>query len=674
MDINDLESSLSNINLDFSNIEINESYKIPLSGKWGSIKISGDAKYQIACQYTQNGQVFISYNYGLNWTVVQYLTDKNYLGFFTGVSISKDGKYMSVIQDNGYIAISHDYGIKWSIIKDCLYKTDVSSIIYNMQKKWIRIDMSGTGQYQTAISLPTEINKYGCIFHSDNYGTSWFDVSYNITTGYNFYSDISISYSGKYQTISIQYASDGIIISDDYGLTWKSVSNTDSKYCLVNKSPDILIDGKYQYYVSFGKGIYASNDYGNTWNFYNIVSNPNIYFTFFSLTTSDDGKYVYCPVISDNITSIIISNDYGYTWTFSYVNFAQYYSLFDDTINVFQIDTSSNGLFVTLTNNDNKILFSNNYAQTFVDLNDSHFYNYIYPIQCSSSGQYQISIIPNDSIIISNNNGISWNKINLNNNWYSCSISLSGQYQCVIDQESVVYISYDYGKTWEYNIKLTTGKIIKVSGDGQIYIVINTDSTKPKYYISNDYGITFIERDQFYFPSFTPSNIGISLSGKYQTITSQLFIPIMRSNDYGETFTSATSFSYPVFLIGSNGISMSANGKFQLVTTNFEPFYFVTSDDYGENWIVHEQSQNNIITVENCIVSSTGQYQFMSIYTNPNIYIYYSIDYGNSWSIMNTELINYSCQLSSISSIGQSVILNNQNSIYQIYLNSIIRK
>lgn len=128
-------------------------------------------------------------------------------------------------------------------------------------------------------------------------------------------------------------------------------------------------------------------------------------------------------------------------------------------------------------------------------------------------------------------------KIDINKNWSSCSISLTGQYQCVIDKDSLVYISYDYGVTWEYNIQLIKGKIIKVSGDGQIYVVINIELTKPIYYISNNYGITFEERDQFSSDFFTPSNIGISLSAKYQTITSSLFPPISVSNDYGITFT-----------------------------------------------------------------------------------------------------------------------------------------
>ncbi len=100
---NNLESSLSNINLDFSKITIKESYKIPLSCLWSSIKISGNALYQIACQSSENGQVFISSNYGIDWKNVQFLTDNNCLGNFVDVAISKNGKYMTVIQINGNI-------------------------------------------------------------------------------------------------------------------------------------------------------------------------------------------------------------------------------------------------------------------------------------------------------------------------------------------------------------------------------------------------------------------------------------------------------------------------------------------------------------------------------------------------------------------------------------------
>lgn len=51
--------------------------------------------------------------------------------------------------------------------------------------------------------------------------------------------------------------------------------------------------------------------------------------------------------------------------------------------------------------------------------------------------------------------------------------------------------------------------------------------------------------------------------------------------------------------------------------------------------------------------------------------IYYSIDYGNTWNEMNTSEIDYSCQIASVSSTGQSIVLSNQNSIYQIYLQNI---
>jgi photosystem II stability/assembly factor-like uncharacterized protein len=121
--MSDLESSLSNINLDFSNIYIKNAFEIDLSGTWASIKISGDAKYQIASQTLQNGRVFISDTYGLNWEPINFFTENNFLGYFVSCSISKDGKYQSVVQKNGYLATSIDYGKTWKIIQNCLYKS-----------------------------------------------------------------------------------------------------------------------------------------------------------------------------------------------------------------------------------------------------------------------------------------------------------------------------------------------------------------------------------------------------------------------------------------------------------------------------------------------------------------------------------------------------------------------
>jgi uncharacterized protein YegP (UPF0339 family) len=105
--------TLSNINLDFSNIDIKRKYLIELSGKWWNVAISETGQYQIAIQYSNNGQIFISNNYGINWTPVKNVSS---IGLFSGVSISNDGKYRSVLQQNGGILVSSDYGEKWIVI------------------------------------------------------------------------------------------------------------------------------------------------------------------------------------------------------------------------------------------------------------------------------------------------------------------------------------------------------------------------------------------------------------------------------------------------------------------------------------------------------------------------------------------------------------------------------
>jgi len=696
-----LESSLSNINLDFSKIKIQKSYEIPLSGLWNSIKISGDALYQIACQSGQNGQIFISNNYGSNWKVVQYFTDNGYLGNFADVAISKDGKYMTILQVNGPIAISSDYGQKWQIIRNCLSKTDSGNVIFNMLQNWYSIDMSGDGKYQTAVSIRDALNNGGYIYRSDNYGTAWINVTPTTIPYPPDFIAISMSYNGKYQSIVINeyYSSDGkiygntFITSENYGLNW-TVNDELIIYglykrlnpcCNVNKSLDATIDGKYQYITAsyyIISGIYISNDYGQTFNFISFNNEEYRYNNIiFSIKSSSDGKNVYLSTYNGNLyrNAIFISNDYGETWPIIYSNISNNFSLNYKYFNIFKIDTSSDGSFITFTNYNNKIVFSNNYGETFNDYNDSPILKNIYPPKCSSSGQYQISFVPNNYIICSDNYGSTWKTINIIDNWRSCAISLTGQYQSLINNNGLLYISYDYGQTWDYSINLIVGDIVKVSGDGKYYSVlatINLEYPDKILQVSSDYGKTFtgiLNEDPLTgnLLFYSPNTMEISLNGQYQVIINAYFLQVSKDycNNFSDTYI-INENNYYLFR-HLNNISMSANGKYQLLVNNIEPLFYILSNDYGKTFKSYPQVRTDIISVSNCCVSSTGQYQFMSIKTNPNYYIYYSIDYGNTWTVMDTSSINYSCQIASVSSTGQSIILSNQNSIYQIYLDKI---
>ena len=666
---NNLESSLSNINLDFSNINIKKTYIIPLSGKWSSIKMSKDGKYQIACQTLENGQLFISNNYGLNWTCVDFLTQNDFIGFFSSVGISADGKYQSAVQNGKCVYVSQNYGVTWTIIQNVLYKSETGNIIYNMIKNWVSIDISGNGKYQTAINLDNGISDDGYtpipgnIFRSSDYGTSWVDVTPNIPDLYYFFL-VSISYSGKYQVVTHSL---GILLSNDYGLTW--TNNTDYSYGLLsilNSSKDDTIDGKYiySYESDGGYGIYKSNNYGETFEFSSFPNeDEDKYTTIYSIITSSSAEYVYClsRKSSNKETGIYISIDYGKTWKWLILTEFKLYDFFIK----FNMCGSENLSYISIINDIDKIYLSNNYGETFNDNNDSPFYNFIYKIKTSSSGQYQLSFINNDNIILSKNYGEIWNKIDLIKSWYSTTISLTGQYQACIDEDGLIYISDNYGETWKF-IKILGPKcIIQMSGDGKYYTAMETNSSY--LYISNDYGNTW----ELIEHGFFNRNIGMSLNGKYQTLLIALDINI--SNDYGKTWFS-TNIKLIDFDVFWTFISVSSNGKFQLIcdsSSESRPYYAI-SNDYGQNWIVYRLEYNNILKNNNCVVSSTGQYQFISTtMTDFKINIFYSIDYGNTWNLLDTSSIDYNSNISSVSSSGQYLVLNNQNSICEIYLNSI---
>ncbi len=666
-----LESSLSNINLDFSNLIIEKSYEIPLAGGWSCISMSLDGETQLAVQSTQNGQSYISYDYGLTWSVIKYLTNKKYIGNLISCGISSDGKHMGIVQKNGFIAKSNDYGITWNIYQTFInINPSNGPYILNITKNWRGINVSGTGQYMVAVSYLDDPDLGGYIYRSTDYGESWGDYTPYNSIVPRFYSGISISYTGKIQTILIsanskkttgQFYKSSFLRSTDYGLTWTQPQNIglNSIICTmsINKD-DKTIDGKYQYTCEYGgTGIYASDDYGVTWR--NVLSNSSIW-TY--IATSSDGKHVYC---SCYLYSFAISHDYGHTW-----------SIRPYTTLLTSVATSGNGLLVAMATLNNNIILSNNYGVTFNVKNNSPIYYSIYDTQISSSAQYQTSVIRSYIVIRSEDYGKTWLKVMDIKNWYGNAMSLTGQYQTLIELLGYVYVSNDYGLTWKPTQNLRIGSIngIRMSGDGKYQSIINALTNvpgTPALYNSSDYGLTW--KPILIKNVINLRKLAISLTGQYQTVVDFYGArltggAINISNDYGITFREALN-SQPYYW---NTVSMSANGKYQLAATGQIPFYYAKSNDYGESWTVYNIFDESIVSINRIIISSTGQYQFMSSTINTyKVYIYYSIDYGHTWALLNTSSIDYASDMASISSTGQYIVLSNQNSIYNIFINEL---
>lgn len=615
-----IESSLSNIRLDYNNVVKNVTNEIELVGRWFDVSISSDALYQMAIQTSNGPGIYNSVDGGITWASIE--NSFNTMGF-ASCGMSNNGKYRAVvgneIQDT---YVSNDYGVTWSKI--------------NVTKNWCNVSVSGNGQYMIVVSYDDDGEKGGFIYRSEDYGLSWTDVTPTIPVpGFYYYS--ALSQTGMYQTVVITASSttsgvsykSSILISSDYGLTWNYQQLGDN---LTENS--ISYDGKYQIAEDYGVGLYKSSNYGLTWTFIKFeVSWRNS-------AISADGKYQIAVSEQKNIYR---STDYGITW----VNTDFEYPLYG-------ISISANGEKLTLVSTVSKIYNSNDYGETWTDNNNSTIYKAFIGVSGSSSGQYQSSAILNDKILVSSDFGVTWTKVSEEKQWQSISISLTGQYQSAVESYGL-YRSSDFGKSWvKKELKLST-PVIKISGSGQYQTYADS---KGYIYVSNNYGETFKEINILGFFS----SITMSTNGRYQTVVDYLGLEfsggaIYVSNNYGENWTKIEVTDFKLW----RSVSSSSSGQYQLAVAN-SIYGYGLSTDYGVTWTI----RTDLDSLRNCCVSSTGQYQFITENNGTN---YYSIDYGNTWNIYdNTNGYN----ISSLSSTSQTQVYCKSNQILEVYVNSYV--
>ena len=610
-----VESSLSNMFIDFVKINCKKTFSIEISGVWNCISMSADSKYQTACQSSSNGRIFLSSDYGKTWIPNNNIDT---IGSFDSVSISSTGQYQSVVQQDGYIYISSDYGIIWKSVSDV--------------KNWLSISISSTGQYQTAVSSVDDPYLGGFIYTSSDYGNTWIKVLLNLDVPSFFYF-VAVSSTGQYQTAVItaystpdkDYTS-SILTSDDYGTTWKY-----NAFAINLVSNSMSGTGQYQIISDYGDVNYLSSDYGNTWSEIISLKDRWLY-----STISYDGQY---QAITSQSNLIYLSSDYGNTWNQITNEFIGY---------ITSITMSADGKNLSLTCSTYKIYSSSDYGITWNDNNDSPIFKSIGNISISSSGQYQSSFITNDKIK---------EYVENNRNWTGISISLTGQYQSAVSSEGFIYVSSDYGKNWVEKIIMNT--IINnvcVSSGGQYQIA----NSYYNIYNSNDFGNTWtlgaLQLNGI-------QGVDMSASGQYQTLVDYLGDEynggkIYISSNFGKTWKGLENTNFKRW----NYVSISASGKYQLAIT--ETNYY-TSTDFGNIWTEGTQLIGGFVY---CSISSTGQYQYISGRKND---INYSSDYGKSWNKYDTALFNSNVYFEEVSSTSQFQALKSQNEIYEITIPSL---
>lgn len=196
----------------------------------------------------------------------------------------------------------------------------------------------------------------------------------------------------------------------------------------------------------------------------------------------------------------------------------------------------------------------------------------------------------NNNGYLSTNYGSNSFDIGGNGNVIGLCISADASHICKVQKDTGIYISTDEGSTWTNtytdfsgisfadSMTNTSSPIninecgVSMSGNGQYIVVIPAKNTNVLF--SNDFGATWSSK--FSVGNNTRNNTNMSNSGQYICIHEAVGTgKIWMSNDYGVTFLENSTTSSNS---NSKHISMSTNGEYIALRNHWG------SKDYGVTW------------------------------------------------------------------------------------------
>lgn len=289
-----------------------------------------DGKYQIIT--SEGGILYISNDYGNTFTENNNYYNNTYVMNIMSVACSVDFNYISMGINNNYTSYnfyqSNDSGNTFT--NDPLEQPYLSN---NKNKFWYN-SMSGSGQYQIALSYGKSINQSGYstavnyFCTSNDYGTTWQQLTYD-TSGQ--YTTSCMSYTGQYQVVVkfLNNSTSYVYFSTDYGASFTPfsnlITNTNLIGCAMSGDGQVITVGSDQ-------RLYYSLDQGNTWYQSTVTINSNPYYQpFGNISSSYTGQYqvatsgfVYNNIYAGTATTSpkygYYSNDYGKTWNVIPIN------------------------------------------------------------------------------------------------------------------------------------------------------------------------------------------------------------------------------------------------------------------------------------------------------------------------------------------------------------------
>lgn len=449
-----------------------------VTGNWSSITCTVTGNNAAACIGGSGGDIYITSDYGKNWTSASKTSTAN---GWTKICYTSYGSHLLATDNGGYIWYSTNNGSTWNSYANAGIKG------------WTSIAASGNGKVQIATESGLS-NTGGYIWMSRDYGSTWsrqddaglgiwwdaaicsdgsifsavdagsnkvwYNTNYYPGKGYmyNFYEygaivthdyagqRTAMSANGKYMYVNVKYP-DFLMTSRDYGETWRAAPYTE--YIDFSTGFACSGDGK-TILGSDGNYIYVSSNYGEYFKQANVACyNPDQFYV------SSNGQYM---VFYDN-GYVWKSVDYGENWTDlanSYVasTYLNGLSISEDGSKIFV------GLYGSYGSGNNSLILSTDGGLTFANCSPptSGYSNTIESGWMSADGSKLFALDDNTGrLFVSSDNGSNWimkngilnilsdgggGRIKSNSNG---SIVLFYGWSTYFDSGSV---SYDGGESW----------------------------------------------------------------------------------------------------------------------------------------------------------------------------------------------------------------------------------
>ncbi len=304
-------------------------------------------------------------------------------------------------------------------------------------KSWRRLNSGISGQIKSVVGIGTNLfagTKKG-VFHSTDNGMTWDSAS----SGFPQFVPVNTLavigtklFAGTGDVGGGGYAGNAYI-SNDYGKSWTLLHSWGSVNCLVAVGSTLFAGtGDFMYGMGAGEGgLFISRDNGVTWTdsgLHGIGTNNSVFF---------DGGYLFVHMTT-------YSSDHGY---------------------------------------GSQLYISADSGKTWNNFNSS-----IMPLAAGPDGKGGMNLYGGSKgVFLSNNNGIDWTSIGLNNITVKSLAVIGTNLFAAFDKG--IYYSYDFGGTWNLvNIKISALDIRFIAADSTNRLAVTTGNA---IYLSTDGGASW---------------------------------------------------------------------------------------------------------------------------------------------------------------------------------------